>query len=160
MAVFFRKLLGIGRLPDEMRAQVEAEGGLHVAEFVSVTMRFTGSVPGRRSVGLVRGYVGALALTNQRILGTLSTVPKRAGRSIDQAWTAPAGRMVTATLDGAGLTLDLPDISVVDPQFSGALSMQYKVSLPEDTLMRLPTRTVRYDVPPKWVYGAVGVPRG
>ena len=160
MAVFVRKLLGIGKLPDEMRAQVDAEGVIHVAEFISVIMRFTGSVPGKKSVGLVRGYVGALALTNRRVLGTLSTVPKKAGRSIDQPWLAPAGAMVTATLDGSGLTLEVPDISVVDPQFSGSITMHYREPLPDEILLRLPTRTLSFDVPPKWVYGAVGVPRG
>jgi hypothetical protein len=123
MAVILRRLLGIGRLPDDMRAEVDAEGIIHVAEFVSVIMRFTGSVPGRRSAGLVRGYVGALALTNKRVLGTLSTLPKKVGRVIDQPWAASAGTMVTANLDGTGLTLDLPDVSVVDPQFKGAITM-------------------------------------
>ena len=55
MAVFLRKMLGIGKLPDDMRAQVESEGVIHLVEFVPVTLRFTGHVPGRTSVGKVRG---------------------------------------------------------------------------------------------------------
>ena len=37
MAVFLRKMLGIGKLPDDLRAQVEAEGVIHLEEFVPVT---------------------------------------------------------------------------------------------------------------------------
>ena len=50
MAVFLRKLLRIGGLPDELRAEVEAEGIIHLAEYVSVTRRFSGRSPasGRR----------------------------------------------------------------------------------------------------------------
>ena len=55
-----------------MRAEVDAEWLVHLAEHVSVTMRFTGTVPGRTSVGKLRGYVGALALTHRRVLATLS----------------------------------------------------------------------------------------
>src|SRR6476646_1226046 len=80
MAVFLRKLLGLGKLPDEMRAEVEVEGIVHLTEFVAVTRRFTGKVPGKRSKGDIASYVGSLVLTNQRVLGTLSSVPKLAGR--------------------------------------------------------------------------------
>src|SRR4051794_41939826 len=89
MAVFLRKLLGIGKLPDELRAEVEAEGIIHMAEYVAVTRRFTGRVPGMRSAGSISSYVGSLVLTNQRVLGTLSSVPKLAGRTIDLRWDAP-----------------------------------------------------------------------
>ena len=51
MAVFLRKLLRIGKLPDELRAEVEAEGIIHLAEYVPVTRRFSGRVPGKRSAG-------------------------------------------------------------------------------------------------------------
>lgn len=158
MAVFVRKLLGIGKLPDQMRTQVESEGLLHLAEFVPVTLRFTGQVPGRKSIGLKRGYIGALALTNQRVLGTLSTVPKKAGRVIDQPWSPVAPGMVAATLSETGLLLEVPDLAVVDPRFSGSLSFTYKVPLPSELLMRIPARTLSFDVLPKWVYRAVSVP--
>lgn len=160
MAVFLRKLLGIGKLPDDMRATVESDGLIFLAESVPVTLKFSGTVPGKSAKGSLRSYVGALALTNTRVLGTLSSVPKKAGRALDYAWHGPHGSMVTATLDGSGLLLDLADISVVDPQFSGTLSLRYKVALPDDVLARLPQRTFAYDVPPKFVYSAVGVPRG
>ena len=158
MAVFLRKLLGIGKLPDDMRAAVEAEGLIHLEEFVAVTFRFSGKVPGKTAHGNIRSYVGALALTNQRVLGTLSTVPKKAGRAVDHHWNAAGGTMVQATLDESGLLLDLPNLSLVDPSFSGTLSLHYKAPLAQDVLMRLPQRSFGFDVPAKFVYSSVGVP--
>jgi hypothetical protein len=153
-------MLGIGKLPDDMRAAVEAEGAIHLAEFVPVTFRFSGKIPGKTAQGNLRSYVGALALTNRRVLGTLSTVPKKAGRSVDRPWNDAPGSMVRATLDESGLTLDVPDISVVDPTFSGAVSLHYKTPLSQDVLGRLPERSFTFDVPPKFVFSVCGVPRG
>ncbi|WP_029117058.1 hypothetical protein [Mycobacterium sp. URHB0044] len=160
MAVFLRKALGIGKLPDDMRAQVDVEGVLHLAEFVPVTFRFSGRIPGKVAKANIRSYVGSLAITNQRVLGTLSTIPKKAGRSVDHRWTDAAGSMVTATLDDDGLTLDVPDISVVEPSFTGSVSLHYKTPLSQEVLMRLPQRSFTFDVPPKFVYSVCGVPRG
>jgi hypothetical protein len=159
MAVIVRKMLGIGGLPDDMRAAVEAEGVIHLEEFVPVTFKFSGKVPGKTAKGNFRSYVGALALTDQRVLGTLSTVPKKAGRAVDHKWRDDAGSMVEGTFDETGLTLDLPDISVVDPQFAGSLSLHFKSALSDDVLARLPERTFAFDVPPKFVYSACGVPQ-
>ena len=158
MAVFLRKLLGIGKLPDDVRTQVDEEGVIFLAEFVSVTLRFSGTVPGRKSLGRVVSYAGALALTERRVLGTLSTLPRKIGRAIDRPWTAPPGTMVQAIFDDEGLLLDIADLSAVDPKFSGTLSLRYKTPLSQEILTRLPTRTLAFDVPPTFVYRAVGVP--
>ncbi|BBZ26361.1 hypothetical protein MMAD_06560 [Mycolicibacterium madagascariense] len=158
MAVFLRKMLGIGQLPDDMRAQVEAEGVLLLAEFVPVTYRFSGHVPGKVAKGNLASYVGALALTRQRVLATLSSVPKKAARSADHRWDAPEGTMVDATLDESGLLLDVPDMSAVDPNFSGSVSLHYKAALSAEVLAALPQRTFAFDVPPKFVYSVCGVP--
>src|SRR6267154_3108841 len=103
MAVFLRKLLRIGKLPDELRAEVQAEGVIHLAEYVAVTRRFTGRVPGMRSAGSISSYVGSLVLTNQRVLGTLSSVPKLAGSTVDQRWDAPQAGTVKDELSETGL---------------------------------------------------------
>src|SRR6478752_9747167 len=125
MAVFLRKLLRIGKLPDQVRAEVESEGIIHLAEYVPVTRRFTGRVPGMRSAGNVSSYVGSLVLTNQRILGTLSSVPKLAGRTIDQRWDAAQSGTVAADISEAGLHLEV-NINGVDPRCEGQLSLQYE----------------------------------
>jgi hypothetical protein len=157
MAVFLRKLLRIGKLPSELRTQVEAEGLRYFAEYVPVTRRFSGSIPGKRATGSVASYTGSLALTNQRVLGTLSTVPKLAGRTIDQAWSAEQTGAVSAEISESGLLLDV-DITAVDARCQGSLSLQYKTPIPADVLAALPRRTLAFDVPPEWVFRAVGVP--
>jgi hypothetical protein len=157
MAVFLRRLLGIGKLPDELRAEVESEGIIHLAEYVSITRRFTGRVPGKRSVGSIESYVGSLVLTNQRVLATLSSVPKLAARTIDQRWYATQAGAVKAELSPTGLLLEA-NVAEVDPRCTGHLSLHYKDALPEDALLRLPRRSLAFDVSPEYVFRAVGVP--
>jgi hypothetical protein len=157
MAVFLRKMLRIGKLPREMRAEVQAEGILFISEYVAVTRRFRGAVPGLRSAGSIASYVGSLVLTRERVLATLSSVPKLAGRTVDLRWDAPQTGAVTGTLDEHGLTLDV-DVAAVDPRCSGELSLHYKEQIPADVLAVLPRRTLAYDVPPEFVFRAVGVP--
>jgi hypothetical protein len=157
MAVFLRKLLRIGGLPADMRSQVDAEGIIYLAEYVPVTRRFSGSVPGKRANTNISSYVGSLVLTPQRVLGTLSSVPKLASRSIDQRWDAPQSGPVMADISAAGLHIEA-DIGDVDQKFTGRLSLNYKTSIPDDVLMRLPRKSLAFEVPPEYVLRAVGVP--
>lgn len=151
-----RKWFGVGKLPDDLRAQVEAEGLLYLAEYVAVTRRFSGSIPGLRSAGSIASYVGSLAFTSQRVLGTLSVVPKLAGRAIDVRWDAPQTGAATAEISSTGLQLDL-DVANVDPKFHGELSLHFKADIEDDVLSRLPLRSLAFDVPPEYVFRAVGV---
>jgi hypothetical protein len=82
-------------------------------------------------------------------------VPKLAGRTIDQRWDAPQQGTVKAELSATGLVLD---VDVADARWTGHLSLHYKDSIPEDVLMRLPRRSLAFDVPPEYVFRAVGVP--
>jgi hypothetical protein len=84
MAVILRKLFGVGKLPADLHAQVDDEGLIHLAEYVAVTRRFSGSIPGLRVQGSIASYVGCLAFTSQRVLATLSVVPKLAGRAVER----------------------------------------------------------------------------
>ncbi|NVN51217.1 hypothetical protein [Mycolicibacterium hippocampi] len=157
MAVLLRKLFRIGKLPSALRAEVDAEGLLFIAEYVPVTRRFHGVVPGLRSSGSIASYVGALVLTNERVLGTLSSVPKLAGRMIDLRWDAEQSGPVRAELSATGLTLDV-DVAAVDPRCSGELSLHYKDNIPEDVLSRLPRTSLAFEAPPEFIFRAVGVP--
>lgn len=158
MAVLLRKLLGIGNLPDDIREQLQAEGLLHVAEFVPVTFRFSGHVPGKVAKGTLRSLVGALVITEKRLIGTLSSVPKKGAKTVNHMWDEPDGTMVRAELDESGLLLDAPDLSAVDPSFEGSMSLRYKTPLPADLLAALPARAFTFDVPNKYVYLACGMP--
>jgi len=157
MAVFLRRILRVGKLPDEVRTELDAEGVMFLAEFVPVTYRFSGSVPGKTANKEIRSNVGALALTSQRVLGTLSAVPRRAGRAIDQRWDTPQHGAATAQLTSTGLHIDV-DVARVDPGFRGHLSLTYKTTIPDEVLSRLPTRSLAFDVPREYVLRAVGVP--
>ncbi len=156
MAVFVRKLFGIGKLPADLRAQVEAEGLIYLAEYVAVTRRFSGAIPGLRSAGTIASYAGSLAITTQRVLGTLSVVPKLAGRAIDVPWDEAQSGAAKAEISSTGLQLDL-DVAPVNPKFSGHLSLHYKTAIGEDVLERLPRRSLAFDVPPEYVFRSVGV---
>ena len=140
-----------------MRAEVEPEGIIQLAEFVPVTSRFSGSVRGLVAKGNVRSYVGSLVLTSQRVLGTLSTAPKLAGRAIDQRWDAAQEGPVKAEFSPSGLALNA-DVGQVEPAFSGQLSLHYKTAIPEPVLTTIPRRSLSFAVPREWVLRAVGVP--
>jgi hypothetical protein len=157
MAVFVRKLLRIGGLPEALRSEVDAEGVLYLAEYVPVTRRFSGSVPGKKAKGDFSSYVGSLAITPQRVLGTLSSVPKLAGRTIDQRWDVPQTGAVKADISNSGLHIEV-DIAEVDPRFKGHLSLNYKAAISDDVLAQLPRTSLAFDVPPEYVLRAVGVP--
>jgi hypothetical protein len=38
--------------------------------------------------------------------------------------------------------------------------LTFKAVLPADVLSRVPSRTLAFDVPPKFVYSVLGIPRG
>ena len=79
MAVFVRRLFGIGKLPEDLHAQVEAEGLVYLADYVAVTRRFSGVIPGVRLQHSVASYTGSLVFTSERALATLSMLPRLAG---------------------------------------------------------------------------------
>lgn len=140
-----------------MREQFESEGLIYLAEYVPVSRRFSGKVPGLRASGGFASYVGSLVFTSQRAVATLSSVPRVAGRAMDVPWNDRQQGAVKAEISSSGLTLNV-DVAAVDPRFSGHLSLTYKVNIPDDVLTRLPARQLAFDVPPEYVYRAVGVP--
>jgi hypothetical protein len=156
MPVFVRKLFGIGKLPADVRAAVEAEKLIHLADFVPVTRRFSGAIPGLRSAHSVASYVGSIAFTSERVLATLSSLPKLAGPTVDVRWDAPQSGVAVAEISSTGLQVDA-DVDELDPTFKGHLSLHYKLTLPGDVLAQLPRRSLAFDMPPEYVLRAVGV---
>lgn len=157
MTVVVRRLLGIGKLPNDLYAQVEAEGVLYLADYVAVTRRFSGAIPGARLSHSIASYTGSLVFTRERVLATLSMLPKLAGLTADVRWDAPQIGAAKADISSSGLRVDL-DVAQVDPKFSGELSLHYKAAIPEaDVLSALPLRSLAFDVPAEYVYRAVGV---
>ena len=156
MAVFVRRLFGIGKLPDDLQAQVQAEGLIYLADYVAVTRRFSGVIPGTRVPHSVASYAGSLVFTSQRVLATLSMLPRLAGPTVDVRWDAAQTGAATAVISSTGLQVDL-DVAEVDPKCSGDLSLHYKTAIPADVLSGLPLQSLAFDVPPEYVYRAVGV---
>ncbi len=156
MAVFVRRLLGIGKLPEDLHAQVEAEGLLYLADYVAVTRRFSGVIPGVRLPHSVAYYTGSLVLTRQRVLTTLSMLPKLAGVTVDVRWDAAPAGAATAEILSAGLEVNV-DVAQVDEKFSGELSLLYKAEIPADVLSGLPLRSLSFDMTPDCIVRAVGV---
>jgi hypothetical protein len=156
MPVFVRRLFGIGKLPADVRAQVEAEGIIYLADYVPVTRRFSGAIPGLRSAHSVASYVGSLVFTSQRVLATLSSLPKLAGAVVDVRWDAMQSGTATAAISPDGLHVDV-DVDEIDQTFTGHLSLHYKLDVPADVLVALPRRSLNFDMPPEYVLRAVGV---
>jgi hypothetical protein len=156
MPVFVRRLFGIGKLPADVRAEVEAEGVIYLADYVPVTRRFSGAIPGLRSAHSVASYVGSLVFTSQRVLATLSSLPKLAGAVVDVDWDATQSGTATARISPTGLRVEA-DVDEIDETFTGHLSLHYKLDVPGDVLAALPRRSVTFDMPPEYVLRAVGV---
>jgi hypothetical protein len=156
MAVFVRRLFGIGKLPDDLHAQVEAEGLVYLADYVAVTRRFSGVIPGVRSPHSIASYSGSLVFTSERVLATLSMLPKLAGPTVDVRWDAAQAGAAKAEISSTGLRVDL-DVGEIDERFSGELSLHYKAVIPADVLSGLPRRSLAFDMPPEYVFRAVGV---
>lgn len=156
MPVFVRRLFGIGKLPADVRAEVEAEGVIYLADYVPVTRRFSGAIPGLRSAHSVASYVGSLALTSQRVLATLSSLPKLAGAVVDVRWDATQSGTATAEISPNGLQVEV-EVDEIDQTFTGHLSLHYKLDVPADILAGLPGRSLNFDMPPENVLRAVGV---
>ena len=156
MAVFVRRLFGIGKLPDDLHAQVEAEGLIYLADYVAVTRRFSGVIPGVRLPHSVASYSGSLVFTSERALATLSMLPKLAGPTVNVSWDAPQTGAAKVEISSTGLQVDV-DVAQVDEKFSGELSLHYKATIPADVLGGLPRRSLAFHMPPEYVFRAVGV---
>jgi hypothetical protein len=48
-------------------------------------------------------------------------------------------------------------LHAVDPAFSGSMRLNYRKKIPDDVLQKLPTRSLRFQVDPVFVYRAAGV---
>jgi hypothetical protein len=145
-----------GRLPPAVRAQLEPERIIVVAERVRVRQRFSGSIPGRRDAASRTRHLGVLAVTGERLYALVPSAPRLAGPLIDHRWDAPQQGAATVALTGAGVQLDIA-IAQVDPRFHGELSMTFAVELADDVLARLPARSMAFEVPSATVFHLLGV---
>jgi len=156
MPSFFGRFVRIGRLPEPLRAQLAPEGIVHVAERIRVTQRFSGSAPGVHSSLSVNRQIGLAVFTRERRYALLPTIPRLKGPAIDRRWDDPQDGPVRVEISESGVQTDI-DIGHVDPRFRGHLSLRFKMSLPDDVLTALPSRSLAFGVPPDYVFHLLGV---
>jgi hypothetical protein len=108
----------------------------------------------------VASYTGSLVFTSERVLATLSMLPRLAGPTVDVRWDAPQTGPAKVEITSTGLQVDVDldaERAPLYPKFSGELSLHYKVAIPDDVLDGLPLRSLAFDMPPEYVFRAVGV---
>jgi hypothetical protein len=153
---FFRRLFAVGRLPEPQRAQLEPEGILHVGEKVKVRKRFSGSVPGRHDALGVSRQTGLVVFTRQRVFALLPGTPRLKQPAIDQRWDAAQDGSATVAISETGVRMDI-DLKRVDPRFHGDLSVEFRMSLPQEVLAALPSRSLAFPVSAEYVFHMLGV---
>jgi hypothetical protein len=145
-----------GRLPAALRARLEPEGIVHVAERVRVRQQFSGSVPGMVSSWGVNRHLGLMVITRERLIALLPSIPRLKGPAIDARWDAEQRGAATVAISEAGVRLDV-DVKRVDPRFHGELALDFKTALTDDVLEALPARSLAFDVTPEYVFHMLGV---
>ncbi|WP_207544276.1 hypothetical protein, partial [Mycobacterium alsense] len=121
------------KLPADLHGEVAAEGLLYLADYVAVTRRFSGVLPGVRLPHSVASYAGSLVFTSERVLATLSMLPRLAGPTVNARWDAPQTGAAKVEISSTGLQVHV-DVAAVDKKFSGELSLHYKANIPADVL--------------------------
>jgi hypothetical protein len=144
-----------GRLPAPLRAQLEPEGIIQVAERVRVRQQFSGSIPGMVSSWGVNRHLGLVVFTRERLRALLPSIPRLKGPAIDARWDAQNGP-ATVAISEAGVRMEL-DVKRVDPRFKGELILEFKIPLTDDVLAALPARSLAFDVTPEYVFHMLGV---
>jgi hypothetical protein len=156
VASIFSAFTRPGRLPAPLRAKLEPEDIIHVAERVRVAHRFSGSVPGLVSGWSAHRHLGLVVLTGMRVFALLPSVPRLDGPAVDVEWAAPDSGAAKVTISDAGLRLALA-VGDVDPRFRGDLSLQFAMPLADDVLEALPRRSLAFDVDAAYVFHMLGV---
>jgi hypothetical protein len=152
---FLKNLNQLGKLPAELREQLDAEGLIFEVGKVGVNRHFSGHVPGVHSSAGVSRYTGAFGFSAARIVATFPARGDANLRSIDSHWDTDHGPG-RATVTEKGLTLEI-DLHRVDAAFSGTMKLNYKKKIPVEVLSQLPTTALRFPVTPNFVYRAAGV---
>jgi hypothetical protein len=75
----------MGKLPTELREQLDAEGVIFIADKVGVSRHFSGHVPGVYSSAGVSRYLGGFGFSAARIVATFPTRGDSNLRSISAA---------------------------------------------------------------------------
>jgi hypothetical protein len=152
---FLTNMSQLGKLPLELREQLDAEGVIFLVNKCGVVRHFSGHVPGVHSSTGVARYSGGFGFSAARIVATFPTGADNNLRSIDSHWDTDRGPG-RATITEKGLTIEI-DLRAVDHAFSGTMKLNYKSKIPAEVLEQLPVLKLRFPVTPNFVYRAAGV---
>lgn len=139
-----------------MRAQLEPEGIVFVAEKVKVRQRFSGSVPGRHDALGTNRHISLVVFTRQRLYALLPTLQRLKQPAIDQRWDLPQDGPAKVTISESGVELTI-DLRHVDPRFSGDLSLRFPITLPDDVIRSLPSQSLAFPVSAECEFHMLGV---
>jgi hypothetical protein len=153
MPSFFSRFVRIGRLPEPLRARLAPEGILHVAERVRVTQRFSA----RRAFRPERQTPDRVGGVHPRApLRVAAHLPPLKRPAIDRRWDDANDGPAKVAFSAAGMQFDL-DVDHLDYRFRGHPSLTYKMGLPDDVLVALPSRSLAFGVSPDYVFHMLGV---
>ncbi|ORW93927.1 hypothetical protein AWB92_12385 [Mycobacterium sp. IEC1808] len=152
---FLRNWAEIGKLPAELREELDAEGVIFTAGRVGVSRHFSGHVPGVYSASGVARYAGGFGFSVARIVALFPVRADPNLRAVDCSWDSDKGP-ARVTITEKGLRIEI-DLHGVDPAFSGSMKLNYRKTIPADVLEKLPTTSLRFRVDPVFVYRAAGV---
>ena len=117
-------------MPAELRATIGAEKPMFFAEGIRVTLRRSGSVPGRILYASVRSLSGAFAATGTRVVASVGAMV-----ILNAPWHFSESGSMTALFDSSGLHLHI-DLSLAHAG-TGTIGMHFKYSL-QPVLHKLP----------------------
>ena len=153
---WFSRLSVVGRLPKPLRAQLDPEGIIFVAEKVRARQRFSGSVPGRHDAIGINRHTGLVVFTRQRLYALLPTLPRLKQPAIDQRWDATQDGPAKVAISDSGVQLTI-DLRHVDARFSGDLSVEFPIVLPDHVIGSLPSQSLAFPVSAEYVFHMLGV---
>ena len=115
--------LGSGRLPDDLRASLLAEGIVFLEEGLPGSVTYISyRAPGRHSTWRKVAFTGAVAITGQRF----AVFASRGGKPIDVPLADPLRDAVKVSADGPDKVLFSVDPSAFDPQKSGTVEVRLR----------------------------------
>jgi hypothetical protein len=146
----------VGSVPADVRAELEPEGIILIAEKVRVRQRFSGSVPGRHDGLGISGHTGFVVCTGRRLYASIPTLGRLTEPAIDQAWDATQQGPAKVAITETGVTLTI-DLKRVAPRFSGEMTETFATDLGAELLTELPAHSLAFRVCPKYVFHSLGV---
>jgi hypothetical protein len=132
-------LLGRGRLPDALRAELESEGIIHREDGLrgSITYRHY-RAPGQRSNWSKEAIRASLVVTRRRL-----GVFVRGRPFVNVAFDDPRFSRLDLRIDGANLTIDVDDASIFNDRASGQITTRVRCADPTATLATIHAQHAR-----------------